>query len=116
MVVRGRVKNVPSDGFERPVGTSLLVLPGIDRGETEPSAYGAPAPQSTEPPPTPLPERVAVTDGLQGTLDSCRSLLDPGSTGGMLDAVTKGLLGPRDDVPAAARWAVRVFRGFATCE
>lgn len=116
MFVRGRIVNVPSDGFQRPVGTALLVLPGPDSGETEPSAYTAPAPQATEPPPTPLPERVAVTDGIQVIPDSCRSLLDPGSTGGMLDAVAKGLLGPRDHIPTPARWGLRVFRGTAVCK
>ena len=38
MVVRGRVVNSPSDGRERPVVSSLLVLPGPDTEEPRPQA------------------------------------------------------------------------------
>lgn len=99
MVVRGRVVNVPSQPFERPVGSALLVLPGEDGGEAEPD----PAPSPT---PTLLPPAPRAT----GSLDrACDALTDPGSTGGMLDALQKGLLGPRR-VPPSLMWAVRTYR------
>ena len=34
-VLKGRVKNRPSDGRERPVSSSIVLLPGADPGETE---------------------------------------------------------------------------------
>ena len=124
MVVRGQIVNVPSGGFERPVGTSLLVLPGPDRGEEQPGPYSTPTP-------TPLPTvSPSVTppgasetgfggltvDGIQATTDvGCRILSDPGSTGGMLDALAKGQLGPDRDLPPSLRSALRVFRGSRSC-
>jgi hypothetical protein len=129
MVVRGRIVNVPSGAFERPVGSALLVLPGRDRGELEPGPYITPTPSPsitsvpTETPaptesPTQAPAHFAgmPEDGLQGTVTlRCRYLSDPGSTGGMLDALARGQLGSRGGFPRGLRWALRVFRGTAMC-
>lgn len=129
MVVRDRIANVPSGAFERPVGSALLVLPGPDRGELEPGPYVTPTPlPSITPVPTgtPAPTEspndasggVAGTpeDGLQRTVTlRCRYLSDPGSTGGMLDALARGQLGSRGGFPRGLRWALRVFRGSAVC-
>lgn len=129
MVVRGRIVNVPSGAFERPVGSALLVLPGRDQGELEPGPYVTPTPSPsmtpvpTETPaptesPTEAPARFAdmPEDGLQGTVTlRCRYLSDPGSTGGMLDALARGQLGSRGGFPRGLRWALRVFRGTAMC-
>jgi hypothetical protein len=129
MVVRDRIVNVPSGAFERPVGSALLVLPGPDRGEIEPGPYVTPSPSPSITPfpsatPTPTESPTAAShrlswpseDGLQGTVTlRCRYLSDPGSTGGMLDALARGSLGSRGDLPRSLRWAVRVFRGSAMC-
>jgi hypothetical protein len=129
MVVRGDIVNVPSGGFERPVGTSLLVLPGPDGGELEPGPYATPTPTAsplptitptvpptTTPAPTDAGEPTIVFDGIQSTVDvGCRILSDPGSTGGLLDALAKGQLGSKRDLPPSLRAALRVFRGNAAC-
>jgi hypothetical protein len=64
-VLRGRVRNRPSDGRERPVSSALVLLPGADPGEVA----GAP-------PPAPLDggERARVWRGIRS---------DPASTGGL---------------------------------
>lgn len=128
MVVRDRIVNEPSGAFERPVGSSLLVLPGPDRRESEPAPYVTPAPvPSPIPTPTPMgvpglavppaaPALEIAIDGIQATVDpACLGLLDPGSTGGMLDAVATGQLGPERDLPRPLRRALRVFRGSLPC-
>lgn len=124
MVVKDRIVNEPSGSFERPVGSSLLVLPGPDRGETEPTPYVTPAPIPSPVPtatPTDAPlvgvaEVDFVVDGVQATVDPvCAALHDPGSTGGMLDAVAKGQLGPERDLPRPLLRALRVFRGSLRC-
>jgi Phosphodiester glycosidase len=119
MVVRGRIVNVPSGGYERPVGSALLVLRGADGEEPEPGPYVTPSPIPTVSPlPTPggRVARVIAPDGIQAAADpSCSYLTDPGSTGGMLDALAKGQLGHVDRLPPSLRAAVRVFRGSADC-
>ena len=127
MVVRDRIRNVPSGGYERPVGSALLVLPGRDRGELVPGPYVTPSPTPTPTPtPSPTPSETPtaragdgtapfLVDGFQGFVDpSCQALLDPASTGGMLDALARGSLGDRK-LPRSLRWAVRVFRGDEIC-
>ncbi|HEX2032067.1 MAG TPA: phosphodiester glycosidase family protein [Actinomycetota bacterium] len=97
MVVRGKIVNRPSDGSERAVCCALLVLPGKDKGES--IKAGAAAGAS---PAAPFP----VASGGDGSARA--SLLDPASTGGMLDAVSRGIFdGP---FPANLRSALRVFR------
>lgn len=129
MVVRDDIVNVPSGAFERPVGSALLVLPGPDDEELEPGPYITPPPSpSITPLPTETPAPTenpragsggfvgASEDGIQGTVTlRCRYLADPGSTGGMLDALAQGELGSGGDFPRGLRWALRVFRGSAMC-
>ena len=143
MVVRGRIVNVPSGGYERPVGSALLVLPGTDEEEREPLPFVAPTPTPT---PSPLPTKPAATptrsstpthtaapspstsstsapaprtmwlDGVQGiTEPSCQVLLDPASTGGMLDALAKGAIGADRPLARQLKWALRVYRGDTFC-
>lgn len=141
MVARDRIVNVPSGGYERPVGSALLVLPGADRAETQPGPYVSPAPTPTPtlPPPTatpsptvssspattgtPSPSPLAAVrelrwvDGLQALpAPGCQALLDPASTGGMLDALATGAIRSPEPLAPELRWALRVFRGRALCE
>ncbi|HET7482764.1 MAG TPA: phosphodiester glycosidase family protein [Actinomycetota bacterium] len=124
MVVRDRVVNRPSSGYERPVGSALVVLEGPDPDEVEPGEPLA-SPSPTPPLPTPVPSAAGVSrtrpapllDGFQGVMPArCGALFDPGSTGGLLDALARGELNARDrDLGPSLRWAVRVFRGSAPC-
>jgi hypothetical protein len=129
MVVHDRVINHPSSGYERPVGSALLILSGPDPDELEPGL--------ATPPPTPNPTPTAVwtasptptdtgrvppsglddIDGFQGIMPaSCGELLDPGSTGGLLDALARGdLRRSKSPLDARLRFAVRVFRGQRAC-
>lgn len=143
MVVRNRIVNVPSGGYERPVGSALLVLPGVDRKETEPAPYITPSPtvaptpaitssdtelsrtttdgsaasSSSSPDSSIVTPEVRWLDGVQGlTPPGCQSLLDPGSTGGMLDALAEGALGgPDRPLPPDLARALQVYRGRAFC-
>jgi Tol biopolymer transport system component len=96
MVVRGRIVNVPSDGRERPVCCSVMVLPGPDLRET----IGE-APISGE---AEAPEDVAAT-GVNR-----RVALDPASSGGLADALDRGALEGYGGLPPSLRSALRVFR------
>ncbi|MGH2692891.1 MAG: phosphodiester glycosidase family protein, partial [Actinomycetota bacterium] len=94
MVVRGDVMNKPSDGNERKVSSAVLVLNGPDANESVGAAQGrAPA---------------LETGGASGT-DARAALLDPGSTGGLLEAMAAGSFGPRQRLPSELRRALRVF-------
>lgn len=91
MVVKRRLKNVPSDGKERPVSSAILVLRGPDRGEN----IGAAQPRATS----------------QGAREApSAAVLDPASTGGLLEAMAAGTFGPRVELPAELRSALRQFR------
>jgi Tol biopolymer transport system component/exopolysaccharide biosynthesis protein len=94
MVVRGRIVNVPSDGRERPVCCSIMVLPGPDPGEVIGEA-GA-AVEATAP--------VADADAA-----SRLAALDPASSGGLADALARGALDGYRGFPGL-RSALRVFR------
>lgn len=85
-VVDGRVVNTPSDGYERPVSSALLVLARKDGAETL-----EPAP--TPPPPSLLPQEIWR-----------QVVADPASTGGMAAAFS----GERD-APRFIRRAARIF-------
>ncbi|HEX2090661.1 MAG TPA: phosphodiester glycosidase family protein [Actinomycetota bacterium] len=89
MVVNGTIMNRPSDGSERPIVNSLLVLPGADATEPTPTTGFQPASTSlsgrSEAEPTSDSERQALL----------AAALDPGSSGGMVDALARGALGPR---------------------
>jgi hypothetical protein len=126
MVVEGRIVNRPSGGYERPVGSALLVLAEADADEIEPAPYATPTPSPTFPStptvtPTPsLPVTgpvVDIADETQRLLDpSCQALLDPGSTGGLLHALEEGNFTPRHFAfSSSLRWGLNVFDGSATC-
>lgn len=129
MVVDGEVKNRPSDSSgERAVGSAVLVLPGSDPDQPKPRPYSSP---TTAPPPPPLPSpspslsspspspsdvisgvapRADVVDGYAiAGLTVTGILTDPGSTGGLLDAINAGDVGRPSDIPPSLRWALRVF-------
>ncbi|MGH2723758.1 MAG: phosphodiester glycosidase family protein [Actinomycetota bacterium] len=93
MVVAGKIVNVPSDGSERAVSSAILVLAGKDKGEKigGPGSSGDTSVAATSVPATPGP-----------------SLLDPASTGGLLDAMARGLFGGR--LPPELLPALRAFR------
>ncbi len=92
MVVKGAIKNRPSDGSERAIVNSLLVLPGKDAAEPTPTTgfqAGATAVYgSTVAEPLSASERQSLLAAAE----------DPGSSGGMVDALVRGALGPRPAV------------------
>jgi len=94
MVVRNRIVNVPSDGRERPVCCSVMVLPGTDRGET-------------------IGEAAAPKEHAEPAVDaeavSRRAALDPASSGGLADALARGVLEGYRDLDGL-RPALRIFR------
>ncbi len=94
MVVRGKVMNVPSDGKERKVSSAVLVLNGPDEDETIGDAQARPAP--------PALRRSARRGDDAATLD-------PGSTGGLLQAMASGAFGPPVDLPRQLRRGLRAF-------
>jgi hypothetical protein len=105
MVVRNQVVNRPSGVVQRPVGSAVLVLGHVDKDEWDPlrspSAGRAPS---------------ASRRAERGAPAPCSALRDPGSTGGMLDALARGDLGWRPRVlPRALQRAVGVFRSAGGC-
>jgi hypothetical protein len=98
MVVRGRVINRPSDASgERPVGSALLVRTRPDPDEPRPIGDGDPASLSQAAP-------------LRPSAGSSAALVDPGSTGGMLDAAARGYLGGPARLPRVLEHVVRRYR------
>jgi Tol biopolymer transport system component/exopolysaccharide biosynthesis protein len=95
MVVNGKLMNEPSDDHERPVSSAILVLNGPDAEEQ----LGAEAPPAT-----------AIPTGKLSGLVGRAALLDPGSTGGLLEAMAAGTFGPPVHLPAELRLALRRFR------
>ena len=93
MVVKGKVRNQPSDGKQRKVSSAVLVLKGPDPGDVigAPQARLAPAPPPAE-------------DG-----SGEAALLDPASTGGLLEAMAEGTFGPPVDLPPNLDRALRTF-------
>jgi hypothetical protein len=109
MWVKGEIVNRPSDPTERPVGSSLLVLRGPDRREPVPLPF---------PPRTDSTVRAHVEPAGPAASSRhalCLALRDPGSTGGMLDALARGELGGPRPLPGRLRAAVDVFRGRRDC-
>jgi hypothetical protein len=97
MVVRGRVVNNPSDpGGERAVGSAVLVLGRKDRGElsANPSSSGSAVKASAD---RPQPE-VAL------------EAYDPGSLGGLVDALERGSFGPAVSLPPALQGPLTAYR------
>jgi len=95
MVVNGTVVNRPSSGVERSVSSAIVVLPGPDPGELFSSPFAS-APTPTVPAGPVEPGRAA--------------LFDPGSTGGLLDALAHGGFGYRGPLPAEFLNLARLFR------
>jgi hypothetical protein len=94
MFVNGQRVNRPSDGYERGVGSALVVLPGADPGQADLTlAPPAPAPSSPAARPRVLraPEEPLVSPVLGGTPVSGWSAAasDPGSIGGLADALAE---------------------------
>ena len=94
MVVKGKIRNVPSEGKQRRVSSAVLVLVGPDRGE----AVAARAADTS-----PAPAGVSRAAGR-------RALLDPGSTGGFLEALAEGTFGPPVRLPPDLRRGLERFR------
>ena len=112
MVVRGRVVNNVSDPYERPVGSAILVLQGPDPGEAEPIPQPSPSPSGI------LGPLTTGLDDVPRTFQQrsfCLAGDDPASTGGMLDALARGELGPHDRVPRVLRPTLREFRSQSGC-
>jgi Tol biopolymer transport system component len=101
MVVKGKVRNVPSDGKQRRVSSAVLVRIGPDPGEAiaARAAGGSTGPTGTSLGPADL-NRTAGR----------RALLDPGSTGGFLEALAEGSFGRPVRLPPALRRDLERFR------
>ena len=100
MVVNGRVINRPTEvGGERAVSSSILVL----RGEDQDEPVMGPAPHKPVSPPGGL-------DEASGSAIEDPAVTDPGSTGGLLDALDRGELGPRVTLPPGLDRIARLFR------
>jgi exopolysaccharide biosynthesis protein len=97
------VVNDPSDSTgERPVTNSVLVLPGADPGE--PAAMSGP--QLRLPGLTPVTPVSAGEAGRAAGL----SATDPGSIGGLMDALVSGDFGAPNALPPAFLRYARIFR------
>ena len=93
MVVRGRIVNRPADpSGQRAVGSAVLVLGGRDKGERR----GRPGAARGR------PSSSAASASL--------ALFDPASTGGLLDALARGSLGPRQPLSGPLRRALDIYR------
>ena len=89
MVLKGAIKNRPSDGSERAIVNSLLVLPRADAAEPTPTTGFQPAGTSVSESSVVEPMSTSEREALLA------AALDPGSSGGMVDALVRGALGPR---------------------
>ena len=100
MVIRGRVVNNPSDpGGERAVGSAVLVLGRKDRGERrrlEPASLES-----------------LSTSGDMSPRSAALEVFDPGSTGGMLDAMVRGDLGRRQPLTPVLSRVLTTYRRHA---
>jgi hypothetical protein len=112
MWVQGQgIISQPSDrSGERPVTNAVLVLPGPDLGESNPTPLvrqpllGA-APRAGET----LSGFGAIVSALQARRAMSASLADPGSTGGLMAALTSGAFGDVGPVPTSFRRMARSF-------
>jgi hypothetical protein len=111
MVVRRKIVNEPSSGWERSVSSAVLILDGVDPKER--IAGAVPLSVAGE---SGLPEKRGgypepYGAGVGRGSPEVRALLDPASTGGMLDAMDRGLFGARRNAfPSDLRRLLRTFR------
>ena len=92
MVVKGRIRNRPSDGSERAVSSAVLVLRERDRGD-------------------PSPAEAEVVPAGEAEEAGSAAALDPASTGGLLDALERGALGGKPfRLPAEFRKILEGYR------
>jgi uncharacterized protein YigE (DUF2233 family) len=100
MVLRGNIVNNPSDsGGERGVASSIIVHNGPDPTENPPNE------------PRPLPEITSAYSYVTSPQASALSMSDPASTGGLLDALSKGGFGGAPlDLSGDLESVVRHFR------
>jgi Phosphodiester glycosidase len=90
MVVKGTVVNRPCDDTgERAITSSILVLPGRDPGETN---LGGAA-SVVRPGTAPWPAVAWRARTAAAAAAAAAAAVDPGSTGGLLDAMARGSLG-----------------------
>jgi hypothetical protein len=89
----GCTVNLPSDGHERAAITTIQVLPGADPGE--PDLTGGSAPTMASAPIVGSPIDPVVWARLISR--------DPGSTGGLFDALSRGGMGPMPQGPIFRR-------------
>jgi Phosphodiester glycosidase len=89
----GCTVNRPSDGHERAAITTIQVLPGPDPGEPDLTGGSAPATASAS------VAGPAIDPAAWAQLVS----MDPGSTGGLFDALSRGGLGPAPKGPIFRR-------------
>ena len=91
MWLNGQRVNRPSDGFERGVGSALVVLPGADPGQADltlapPSPVAASRPHVQHAPAAPLVSPVYGGEPVPGWVTAAA---DPGSIGGLADALAR---------------------------
>jgi len=113
MVVRDRVINQPSDSQgERAVSSALVVLRGDDPGEKEPGPYRRPSAPSRSADPTTITSVPGLGPYAAGSAAASNlTTMDPASTGGLLDALSKGAFGNRPvDLPRGLRRIAARFR------
>ncbi len=111
MWVKGQgVVNRPTDSSgERAVNNVVLVLPGSDPGEVIPLPYAPRAAMggAVAVPSDPLASAMSALDA---RMSADTALADPGSTGGLMDALVSGDLGSTQGLPAGFRRMAAVFR------
>ncbi len=97
MWVKGKVVNVPSDGSVRSVSSAVLILPDGDIDEPL-------GPMSSWPMPA---------DDAEDAQAWARAVNDPGSTGGLFDAMVARVIEPEAEITATMRDVAGRFRSGA---
>lgn len=112
MWVQGQgIVSHPSDrSGERPVTNAVLVLPGADPGEVDPSPYvKRPVPGGARLSATAPSGFGAIVSALQARRAMDASLGDPGSTGGLMAAMASGTFGDLGPQPPSFLRMARSF-------